>query len=139
MSAVAIQTLGTMCVTKSAFIQLMTPLSTSAIWNRVGAFGLLAPSSLAAYRLLPLLMTMKALLTAALLLASASPALAQKEIPKAEGHDQCPLGYVNTLGSTCVSPIYYEVAPIHGKACKEGWMNIGAGYCKKKKGPLGIL
>ena len=32
-----------------------------------------------------------------------------------------------------------EVAPTNGKACKEGWMNIGAGYCKKKKGPLGIL
>ena len=61
-------------------------------------------------------MTMKALLTAALLLASASPALAQKEIPKAEGHDQCPLGYVNTLGTTCVSHVYYEVAPTHGKA-----------------------
>ena len=41
----------------------------------------------------------RALLTAVLLLASAAPAaLAQKEIPKAEGHDQCPLGYVNTLG-----------------------------------------
>ena len=90
--------------------------------------------------LLPFLMTMKALLSAVLLLASAAPAaLAQKEIPKAEGHDQCPLGYVNTLGTTCVSPIYYEVAPTNGKACKEGWMNIGAGYCKKKKGPLGIL
>ena len=85
-------------------------------------------------------MTMKALLSAVLLLASSAPAaLAQKEIPKAEGHDQCPLGYVNTLGTTCVSPIYYEVAPTNGKACKEGWMNIGAGYCKKKKGPLGIL
>ena len=82
----------------------------------------------------------KPLLTAVLLLASAAPAaLAQKEIPKAVGHDQCPLGYVNTLGTTCVSPIYYEVAPTNGKACKEGWMNIGAGYCKKKKGPLGIL
>ena len=81
----------------------------------------------------------KALLTAALLLAStATDALAQKEIPKAEGHDQCPLGYVNTLGTTCVSPIYYEVAPTNGEACKEGWMNIGAGYCKKK-GPFGIL
>ena len=68
-----------------------------------------------------------------------TPALAQKEIPKAHGHDQCPLGYLNTLGTTCVSPIYYEVAPTNGKACKEGWMNIGAGYCKKKKGPLGIL
>ena len=86
------------------------------------------------------MISMKALLTAVLLLASAAPAaLAQKEIPKTEGHDQCPLGYVNTLGTTCVSPIYYEVAPTSGKACKEGWMNIGAGYCKKKKGPLGIL
>ena len=46
---------------------------------------------------------------------------------------------MNTLGTTCVSPIYYEVAPTNGKACKEGWMNIGASYCKKKKGPLGIL
>ena len=72
------------------------------------------------------------------LLVTAGPALAQKEIPKAVGHDQCPLGYINTLGTTCVSPIYYEVAPTYGKACKEGWMNIGAGYCKKK-GPLGIL
>ena len=82
---------------------------------------------------------MKALLTAALLLTSASPALAQKEIPKAEGHDQCSLGYINTMGTTCFSPIYYKVASTHVKACLEGWMNIGAGYCKKKKGPLGIL
>ena len=75
---------------------------------------------------------MKALLTAVLLLTSAAPAaLAQREIPKAEGHDQCPLSNVNTLGTTCVSPIYYEVAPTNDKACKEGWMNIGAGYCKK--------
>ena len=84
-------------------------------------------------------MTNKVFCAAALVLASASQVLAQKEIPKAEGHDQCPLGYVNTLGMTCVSPIYYEVAPTYGKACKEGWMNIGAGYCKKKKGPFGIL
>ena len=49
---------------------------------------------------------LKALLTASLVLASATPALAQKEIPKAEGHDECPLGYVNTFGTTCVSPIY---------------------------------
>ena len=83
---------------------------------------------------------MKALLASCLLLASTSvPGLAQKEIPKAEGHDQCPLGYVNTLGTTCVSPIYYEVAPTNGKACLSGWVNIGAGYCKKKKGPLGVL
>ena len=73
------------------------------------------------------------------ILLSPSAALAQKEIPKAAGHDQCPMGYVNTLGTTCVSPVYYEVAPTNGEACQEGWMNIGAGYCKKKKGPLGIL
>ncbi|CAE07887.1 hypothetical [Parasynechococcus marenigrum WH 8102] len=73
------------------------------------------------------------------LLVAPSAALAQKEIPKAPGFDQCPAGYVNTLGTTCVSPVYYEVAPTNGQACKAGWMNIGAGYCKKKKGPLGVL
>ena len=72
-------------------------------------------------------------------LISPTEALAQKRIPKAQGHNQCPLGYVNTLGTTCVSPIYYEVAPTNGEACKSGWVNISAGYCKKKKGPLGIL
>ena len=83
---------------------------------------------------------MKVLLARCLLLASTSvPAFAQKEIPKAEGHSQCPLGYVNNLGMTCVSPIYYEVAPTNNKACLSGWVNIGVGYCKKKKGPLGIL
>ena len=71
------------------------------------------------------------LLLLAVLLAPGE-ALAQKKIPKAKGHNQCPLGYVNTLGTTCVSPIYYEVAPTNGEACKEGWMNIGAGYCRKK-------
>ena len=70
-------------------------------------------------------------------LAAGSAAHAQKEIPKAPGHDQCPLGYVNTFGTTCVSPIYYEVAPTNGEACLSGWMNIGAGYCKKKT--LGIF
>ena len=73
-----------------------------------------------------------------LVFTSAVPvAIAQKEIPKAPGHDQCPLGYLNTLGTTCVSPIYYEVAPTNGEACQSGWMNIGAGYCKKKT--LGIF
>ena len=68
-----------------------------------------------------------------------SAAVAQKQIPKAPGHDQCPMGYVNTLGTTCVSPVYYEVTPTNGEVCREGWMNIGAGYCKKKKGPLGVF
>ena len=40
---------------------------------------------------------------------------------------------------TCISPIEYEIAPTNGKACIKGWMNIGAGYCKEKNGPLGIL
>ena len=84
---------------------------------------------------------MKAFAAAVVLASSAlsAPAFAQKEIPKAPGHDQCPLGYVNTLGTTCVSPIYYQVTPTNGEACPSGYMNIGAGYCKKKKGPLGIL
>ena len=63
-------------------------------------------------------MTKKVFFVAALVLASASQVLAQKEIPKAEGHDQCPLGYVNTLGTTCVSPIYYEVAPTYGRLAR---------------------
>ncbi len=57
---------------------------------------------------------------------------AQKRIPKLPGYDQCPLGYVNDLKQHCNSPIYYEVRPTYGKACESGWMNIGAGYCKKK-------
>ena len=57
---------------------------------------------------------------------------AQKKTPKAEGHDQCPLGYINTLGTKCVSPIYYEVQPTYGEAYASVWMNIGAGYCKRK-------
>ncbi|GIR24372.1 MAG: hypothetical protein OXU84_02100 [Cyanobacteria bacterium MAG STY4_bin_9] len=65
-------------------------------------------------------------------LAVPSSALAQKKIPKAQGHNQCPLGYVNTLGTTCVSPIYYEMKPTNGEACPSGWMNVGAGYCRKK-------
>ena len=50
-------------------------------------------------------------------LAVPSSALAQKKIPKAQGHNQCPLGYVNIVGTTCTSPIYYESMPTKGKAC----------------------
>jgi len=64
-------------------------------------------------------------------------ALAQNRIPKLPGYDQCPLGYVNDLKQSCYSPVYYEVQPTGGKACLSGWMNIGAGYCKKKT--LGIF
>ena len=75
-------------------------------------------------------------LIAAALFASAlavpGSALAQKKIPKAQGHNQCPLGYVNTLGTTCVSPIYYEIQPTNDEACSSGWMSDVAGYCSKR-------
>ena len=58
--------------------------------------------------------------------------LAQNKITKAADHDQCPLGYVNTLGTTCVSPIDYEMQPTAGEACPSGWINVSAGYCRKK-------
>jgi hypothetical protein len=64
-------------------------------------------------------------------------AMAQKRIPKLPGYDECPLGYVNDLKQHCNSPVYYEVRPTDGKPCESGWMNIGAGYCKKKT--LGIF
>ncbi|CAK6694717.1 hypothetical protein IFHNHDMJ_01682 [Synechococcus sp. CBW1107] len=73
----------------------------------------------------------------ALPLLTPGSALAQKRIPKLPGYDQCPLGYVNDLKQHCNSPIYYEVKPTDGKPCDSGWMNIGAGYCKKKT--LGIF
>jgi hypothetical protein len=64
-------------------------------------------------------------------------AVAQKRIPKLPGYDECPLGYVNDLKQHCNSPIDYEVKPSNGEPCDSGWMNIGAGYCKKKT--LGIF
>ena len=122
-------------VSPAALGQGAAPLSSSVIqplttWSSLGRHGYTKVASDD--------LDMKEALFALLVIASATPsALAQKEIPKASGHDQCPLGYLNTLGTTCVSPIYYEVAPTNGKACKSGWMNIGAGYCKKKT--LGIF
>ena len=41
---------------------------------------------------------------------------------------------MNTLGSSPVAPLYDEVAPNNGEACKEGWMNSGAFDCIKTKG-----
>ncbi|TWB89789.1 hypothetical protein FB106_112109 [Synechococcus sp. Ace-Pa] len=80
-----------------------------------------------------------ALVTGLLVLPLLTPgtAQAQKRIPKLPGYDQCPLGYVNDLKQHCNSFIYYEVTPTAGKPCPSGWMNIGAGYCKKKT--LGIF
>jgi hypothetical protein len=70
-------------------------------------------------------------------LLSSQPAAAQTRIPKLPGYDDCPLGYVNDLKQHCVSPINYHVQPTNGQPCPSGWMNIGAGYCKKKT--LGIF
>lgn len=67
-----------------------------------------------------------------LMLLFPAESLAQKRIPKAAGYDQCPLGYVNTLKTTCVSPVYYEMRLTNGQPCDSGWMNVGAGYCRKK-------
>ena len=65
-------------------------------------------------------------------LAVPSSALAKKKIAKAQGHNQCPLGYFNTLGTICTSPFFYEMMLTNGEACPSGWMNFGAGYCRKK-------
>ena len=53
-----------------------------------------------------------ALFVSALVVPSA--VLAHKKIQRAQGHNQCPLGYVNTLGTTCTSPIFYEMRPTNG-------------------------
>jgi hypothetical protein len=90
-----------------------------------------------AIRAVPTLPLALAAVLEAIALLAPGPALAQKRIPKLPGHDQCPLGYVNDLKQHCNSPIYYEVRPTYGKPCASGWMNIGAGYCKKKM--LGIF
>ena len=42
------------------------------------------------------------------------------------------MGYVNTLGTTCVCPIHYEMKPTNGEAFPSSCMNGGAGYCRKK-------
>ena len=89
-------------------------------------------------RLLPLQMTMKVLFAAALVLASASQVLAQKEIPKAEGHDQCPLGYVNTFGTTCVHLSTTRLLPPTGRlARRAGWISAQA-IARRRKDLLGF-
>ena len=59
-------------------------------------------------------------------------AVAQKKIPKAAGHNQCPLGLRQHPRHHLCFSIAYEVQPSEGNACPSGWMNIGAGYCRKK-------
>jgi len=46
----------------------------------------------------------------------------------------CPMGYVDKLNGQCstLGLVNYTLQPTHGKACLEGWMNVGGGYCRKK-------
>lgn len=69
-------------------------------------------------------------LAAALLLPPA--AQAQRVVPKIG--DICPLGYVDTFNGKCstLGLMNYTVQPTEGKACPEGWMNVGGGYCRRK-------
>lgn len=69
-------------------------------------------------------------LAAALLLPPA--AQAQRVVPKIT--DICPLGYVDTFNGKCstLGLMHYTVQPTNGRACPEGWMNVGGGYCRKK-------
>ncbi len=65
-------------------------------------------------------------------LALVPPARAQRVVPKLQG--MCPLGYVDTFNGKCSTfgLMTYTVAPTRGKACPEGWMNVGGGYCRRK-------
>ena len=63
---------------------------------------------------------------------TAPAAQAQRQVPKIG--DICPMGYVDMLNGKCstLGLMTYTVAPTQGKACLEGWMNVGGGYCRKK-------
>ncbi len=65
-------------------------------------------------------------------LAWAPAARAQRVVPKLQA--LCPLGYVDMLNGKCstLGLMRYTLAPTNGKACLEGWMNVGGGYCRRK-------
>ncbi|WP_232756078.1 hypothetical protein [Vulcanococcus limneticus] len=76
---------------------------------------------------------LSALLSLALTpLALAPAARAQRVVPKLQAI--CPLGYVDMLNGKCstLGLMRYTVTPTNGKACLEGWMNVGGGYCRRK-------
>lgn len=72
------------------------------------------------------------LASAALVAVTAAPAQAQREVPKLG--IICPLGYVDLLNGKCstLGLMNYTVRPTYGRACPEGWMNVGGRYCRKK-------
>ncbi|MCX5944591.1 MAG: hypothetical protein NTZ53_04635 [Cyanobacteria bacterium] len=59
-------------------------------------------------------------------------ARAQRVVPKLQV--VCPMGYVDTFNGKCstLGLMTYTVTPTRGKACLEGWMNVGGGYCRRK-------
>lgn len=59
------------------------------------------------------------------------PARAQRVIPKLD--PLCPLGSMDTLNGKCstLGLMHDTVAPAEGRACPEGWMAIGGGYCRQ--------
>jgi len=71
-------------------------------------------------------------LTALAAVLTPQQALAQRVVPKIG--TICPLGYVDTLNGKCstLGLMRYTVQPTNGKACPEGWMNVGGGYCRQK-------
>ena len=72
------------------------------------------------------------LLSLAATVSFATPAQAQRVVPKLG--TLCPLGYVDTLNGKCstLGLMTYTVKPTNGQACPEGWMNVGGGYCRQK-------
>jgi hypothetical protein len=61
-----------------------------------------------------------------------TPARAQVEVPKLQ--PLCPLGYVESPNGRCTSlgRIPYTLEPNRGQPCREGWLNVGGGYCRRK-------
>ena len=72
------------------------------------------------------------------LLVTSGPALARREIPKAVGHDQCPLGYVNTLGQRALAGLLRsgtnQWSGLQSRLDEHrGWL------LQEKKGPSNLL
>ena len=72
------------------------------------------------------------LLSLAATVSFATPAQAQRVVPKIG--NICPMGYVDMLNGKCstLGLMTYTVQPTNGEACPEGWMNVGGGYCRRK-------
>ena len=80
----------------------------------------------------PFILVILLLLALAGLTTGGAPVRAQRVVSKISW--MCPLGYVDTFNGKCstLGLMQYTVQPTHGKACPEGWMNVGGGYCRRK-------